>query len=53
MTDQTPVDSYFNDAAAYENHMGRWSRKLPPLLIRFGGFADGERVLDADAALAV
>ena len=27
--------------------MGRWSRKLAPLLIKFGGFADDERVLDA------
>jgi ubiquinone/menaquinone biosynthesis C-methylase UbiE len=26
--------------------MGRWSRRLAPLLIRFGGLADGERVLD-------
>jgi SAM-dependent methyltransferase len=26
--------------------MGRWSRRLAPLLIRFGGLSDGERVLD-------
>jgi ubiquinone/menaquinone biosynthesis C-methylase UbiE len=26
--------------------MGRWSRRLAPLLIRFAGLADGERVLD-------
>jgi SAM-dependent methyltransferase len=26
--------------------MGRWSRRLAPLLIEFGGLADGERVVD-------
>src|SRR5215831_18066981 len=26
--------------------MGRWSRRLAPLLIRFGGLADGDRVID-------
>src|SRR5918911_679099 len=26
--------------------MGRWSRRLAPLLIKFGGLADGDRVLD-------
>jgi SAM-dependent methyltransferase len=31
---------------AYEHSMGRWSRKLAPLLIRFGGLSDGDRVLD-------
>jgi SAM-dependent methyltransferase len=34
------------DAAAYKQVMGRWSRRLAPLLIAFGGLADGERVLD-------
>ncbi len=36
----------FQDAAAYEQLMGRWSRRLAPLLIRFGGLNDGDRVLD-------
>src|SRR3954453_18177033 len=31
---------------AYEQVMGRWSRRLAPPLIRFGGLADGDRVLD-------
>src|SRR3954453_16541955 len=31
---------------AYERVMGRWSRRSAPLLIRFGGLADGDRVLD-------
>lgn len=35
-----------HDAAAYERIMGRWSRRLAPLLIAFGGLAGGERVLD-------
>ncbi len=34
------------DAAAYDQLMGRWSRRLAPLLIEFGGLADGDRVLD-------
>jgi SAM-dependent methyltransferase len=35
-----------HDAAGYEQIMGRWSRRLAPLLIEFGGLADGDRVLD-------
>jgi len=35
-----------NNAAAYEGIMGRWSRRLAPLLIGFGGIAENERVLD-------
>ena len=35
-----------HSADAYEQIMGRWSRRLAPLLIRFGGLADGDRVLD-------
>jgi SAM-dependent methyltransferase len=33
-------------ADAYEQQMGRWSRRLAPQLIRFGGLSDQERVLD-------
>jgi ubiquinone/menaquinone biosynthesis C-methylase UbiE len=42
------VPSTFNarDAGAYEQMMGRWSRRLAPLLVEFAGVADGERVLD-------
>ncbi|MBI3517714.1 MAG: class I SAM-dependent methyltransferase [Proteobacteria bacterium] len=36
----------FQDAEGYERLMGRWSRRLAPLLIEFGGLAPGERVLD-------
>lgn len=36
----------FRDADRYEALMGRWSRRLAPLLIRFGGLHDGDRVLD-------
>ena len=35
-----------HDGAVYEQAMGRWSRRLAPLLIEFGGLADGDRVLD-------
>jgi SAM-dependent methyltransferase len=38
--------SGFQDAERYEQLMGRWSRRLAPLLIRFGGLGDGDRVLD-------
>jgi ubiquinone/menaquinone biosynthesis C-methylase UbiE len=34
------------DGTSYEQIMGRWSRRLAPLLIGFGGLADGDRVLD-------
>jgi SAM-dependent methyltransferase len=36
----------FQNAEAYEAVMGRWSRRLAPLLVRFGGLSDGDRVLD-------
>jgi SAM-dependent methyltransferase len=36
----------FQNAEGYEKVMGRWSRRLAPLLIRFGGLSDGDRVLD-------
>jgi SAM-dependent methyltransferase len=34
------------DGAGYERQMGRWSRRLAPLLIHFAGVGEGERVLD-------
>jgi SAM-dependent methyltransferase len=34
------------DGAGYELQMGRWSRRLAPLLIDFAGVADAGRVLD-------
>jgi SAM-dependent methyltransferase len=36
----------FQNAEAYESVMGRWSRRLSPQLIQFGGLRDGDRVLD-------
>jgi hypothetical protein len=51
MTPSSPPDaglssSGFQDANAYDQVMGCWSRRLAPLLIGFGGLADGKRVLD-------
>jgi len=47
MPDQnTAAQAGFQNADAYEQIMGRWSRRLAPLLIRFGGVSDGDRVLD-------
>jgi ubiquinone/menaquinone biosynthesis C-methylase UbiE len=34
------------DGSGYELQMGRWSRRLAPLLIDFAGFSSAERVLD-------
>ncbi len=36
----------FRNAEGYERLMGRWSRRLAPLLIGFAGLSDGDRVLD-------
>ena len=42
----TAAAASFQNAKAYEQVMGRWSRRLAPLLIRFGGLSDDHRVLD-------
>jgi ubiquinone/menaquinone biosynthesis C-methylase UbiE len=42
----TAAAAGFQNPEAYEKAMGRWSRRLAPLLIRFGGLAEGDRVLD-------
>jgi SAM-dependent methyltransferase len=42
----TAAAASFQNADAYEHIMGRWSRRLAPLLIRFGGLSDGDRILD-------
>ena len=39
-------DALFSEAKAYEGFMGRWSRTLAPLLVRFAGVRDGDVVLD-------
>jgi SAM-dependent methyltransferase len=36
----------FSEAEAYERFMGRWSRRLAPLLVGFAGVHDGDTVLD-------
>jgi SAM-dependent methyltransferase len=36
----------FSAADLYERLMGRWSRKLAPLLVKFAGVCDGDAVLD-------
>ncbi len=42
------MTSTFNvhDAGAYEQLMGRWSKKLAPLLIGFAGLAEDEKIID-------
>jgi len=39
-------DSMFSGGEAYERFMGRWSRELAPLLVKFAGVRDGDLVLD-------
>ena len=36
----------FADSDGYERFMGRWSRRLAPLLVAFGGVHEGDIVLD-------
>jgi SAM-dependent methyltransferase len=36
----------FSAGDAYERFMGRWSRELAPLLVKFAGVRDGDAVLD-------
>jgi len=36
----------FTDAESYEGYIGRWSRILAPLLVKFSGISDNMRVLD-------
>ena len=39
-------DPMFSEAQAYERFMGRWSRSLAPLFVRFATVRDGDTVLD-------
>jgi len=39
-------DGLFSAGDAYERFMGRWSRELAPLLVKFAGVRDGDAVLD-------
>jgi SAM-dependent methyltransferase len=39
-------DAMFSAGDAYERFMGRWSRELAPLLVKFAGVRDGDAVLD-------
>lgn len=42
-------DPIFSAAQSYERFMGRWSRQLAPLLVRFADVRDGDRLLDVGA----
>jgi SAM-dependent methyltransferase len=39
-------DALFSEADAYEQFMGRWSRSIAPLLVRFAEVRDSHAVLD-------
>ncbi|MDT5195262.1 MAG: hypothetical protein QOH20_2016, partial [Mycobacterium sp.] len=38
----------FSQSDAYERFMGRWSRRLAPLLVKFAAVNPGDVVLDVD-----
>jgi SAM-dependent methyltransferase len=40
------ASSMFGNADAYERLMGRWSRRLAPLLVGFGGISKDDRIID-------
>jgi SAM-dependent methyltransferase len=42
----TPPREIFVGSDAYERFMGRWSRRLAPLLVKFASIAEGSSVLD-------
>jgi SAM-dependent methyltransferase len=42
----TPQREIFVGSDAYERFMGRWSRRLAPLLVKFASIAEGSSVLD-------
>jgi SAM-dependent methyltransferase len=42
-------DPVFSEAQAYERFMGRWSRELAPLLVRFADVRNGDALLDIGA----
>lgn len=46
MTASSGGQDIFSAAQAYERFMGRWSRRMAPLLIRFAGVRDGDVLLD-------
>ena len=39
-------EGMFSGGDAYERFMGRWSREVAPLLVKFAGVRDGDAVLD-------
>ena len=41
-----PSSFHVENADGYERLMGRWSKRLAPMLIDFAGLAEGDRVLD-------
>jgi SAM-dependent methyltransferase len=43
------TDDLFSGPAAYERFMGRWSRELARLLVRFADIRDGDMLLDVGA----
>jgi SAM-dependent methyltransferase len=46
-------DPMFSEGDAYERFMGRWSRELAPLLVRFAEVRDGHEVLDIGSGTGV
>lgn len=45
-TDMPPSQDIFAESDAYERFMGRWSRRLAPLLVKFASVDAGDQILD-------
>lgn len=46
-----PQQNVFDESDAYERFMGRWSRRLAPLLVKFASVAERDAVLDVGSGI--
>ena len=50
-TNMPPPQDIFAESDAYERFMGRWSRRLAPLLVKFAAVDEGDSVLDVGSGI--
>ena len=53
VNDARSVQGMFAESEAYERFMGRWSRRLAPLFVRFAEVGPGQDVLDVGSGTGV